>query len=570
MGAAFALRLFEPISQDMTPRSVLEISLSSHGQESFGEVMQEIVAGAAPCPVALGNGPAVPGAAKTPFFGRYRPERELGRGGMGVVWLVQDTVLDIPVALKLVPEIIVHDTEGIVNLKKEVLRGMALAHPGIVRVHGFEQQDKIAGIVMEHVDGESLAEKKVRQPDFCFDVEEVRPWLEQLCAALDYAHHEARIAHRDLKPGNLLLTSAGRIKIVDFGLASSLSETRSRISVRLGVSGTPPYMSPQQLMGQQPTHLDDLYSLGATLYELLTGTPPFFRGDIVAQVLHEPPAPLATRRAELGIKNHSPIPPAWERAIAACLSKDPAARPPTGAAILKILHGAGNSAASHDPFRGGQEHPHHGSSRTHPAKSSHDSADSNGGAAEISGTPAEMDATPALRLAPVPFAQPDLQIAPPPAPPETVQRVYPRPVPQRAPQKIPLRPLLAAGAFLVRSVAVAIRGLADLLISVLRPLLKVAAVIAVLWGLLHLKQKWDAGAAERQAAALRQAQPADAPAPPVPATQVVFLPPPPPPPPPGPGPDFGPQAGRPPGPDFGPQGGRPPAPPAPPSHPPRR
>src|SRR6185436_12774619 len=139
----------------------------------------------------------------------------------------------------------------------------------------------------------------------------------------DYAHHEARIAHRDLKPGNLLITPAGKVKIVDFGLAASLSETRSRISMRLGISGTPPYMSPQQLLGQRPTHLDDLYSLGATLYELLAGSPPFFRGDIVAQITRELPQPMAARRAEFCVTNHAPIPMAWERTIAALLSKDP-------------------------------------------------------------------------------------------------------------------------------------------------------------------------------------------------------------------------------------------------------
>jgi len=171
IGAALASRHHFDIKLPMTPRSVLEISLSSHGKESFGNVMQEIVAGADASPGEEALPAAVPGEPNPPFFGRYRALRELGRGGMGIVWLAQDTVLDIPVALKLVPEIIVHDTEGIANLKKEVLRGMALTHPGIVRVHGFEQHEKTAGIVMEHVNGESLAERKARQPDRCFDVD---------------------------------------------------------------------------------------------------------------------------------------------------------------------------------------------------------------------------------------------------------------------------------------------------------------------------------------------------------------------------------------------------------------
>jgi serine/threonine protein kinase len=221
------------------------------------------------------------------LFDRYRTVRELGRGGMGLVMLAHDTVLDVPVALKLVPEIVLRDSEGIVDLKKEVLRGMELTHPNIVRVFSFEQNAKTAMIVMEHVEGETLGQKKAQRANRCFDCEEILPWVEQLCSALDYAHQEARIAHRDLKPGNLLLTSAGRLKVADFGIASSLSDTMSRVSVRVDTSGTPPYMSPQQAMGERPTHLDDIYSLGATIYELLTGKPPFFRGNILAQVMHE-------------------------------------------------------------------------------------------------------------------------------------------------------------------------------------------------------------------------------------------------------------------------------------------
>jgi len=528
----------------MTPRSVLEISLSSHGKESFGNVMQEIVAGADASPGEEALPAAVPGEPNPPFFGRYRALRELGRGGMGIVWLAQDTVLDIPVALKLVPEIIVHDTEGIVNLKKEVLRGMALTHPGIVRVHGFEQHEKTAGIVMEHVNGESLAERKARQPDRCFDVDEVRPWLEQLCAALDYAHHEARIAHRDIKPSNLLLTAAGRVKIVDFGLASSLSETRSRISARMGISGTPPYMSPQQLMGQRPTHLDDLYSLGATLYELLAGTPPFFRGDVVAQIMHELPMPLAARRAEFCVTNRPPIPIAWERAIAACLAKDPMARPQTAAAILQILDEVKVRTAIPTPDANGPV------DRTPPSASSRNSTGNAAGTAHGDAPAAGTDSATELRLSPVPFKPSELRIQTDPpvqtlaAPAETIQHVYPRAVHPHAPrQSISLRPLLGAGAFLLRSVGVAIGGLAELIMAILRPLLKIAAVIVVLWGLLHLKQKWDAGAAQRQAA-LPPGPPAGVPAPPALPPQVIVLPPPPAPPAP-PFPAFGPQPGRP-------------------------
>lgn len=529
----------------MTPRSVFEISLSSGGKESFGEAMQEIAAGPDAAPgmqtgPAEAASPAVTEEKKALLFNRYRTERELGRGGMGIVWLAHDTVLDIPVALKLVPDAIVHDTEGIVNLKKEVLRGMALAHPGIVRVHGFEQQEKTAGIVMEYVDGMSFAEKKTRQRAMSFSVEEVRPWLEQLCAALDYAHHDARIAHRDLKPGNLLVTSAGRVKIVDFGLAATLSETRSRVSSRLGISGTPPYMSPQQLMGHRPTHLDDLYSLGATIFELLAGTPPFFRGDIVAQVLHETPVSLAARREEFGIEN-GPIPPGWERAIAACLSKDPEARPANGAAILRMLDEEESAA----PLRGKLEDnkvnlPAKDGASYRPITSKAGSAGANS-VTELH-LPAARGPQSEPRLALVPFARAELQAASSSVPQETVQQVHVRPAAARQTRAITLQPVVGAFAWLIRGIAVMITGLADLVMSILRPLLKIAAGIAVLWGLLHLKQKWDAGAPERQAAAAAAQRQVPLPPGGAPQGRAFQAPPPPPPPPP---PPRGPQGGNP-------------------------
>lgn len=272
------------------------------------------------------------------LFGRYRPIRELGRGGGGVVWLARDEVLEIPVALKVVPDSVVHDTEGIIDLKKEVLRGMALTHPGIVRVFSFEQENTAAAIVMEYVEGETLADNKLRQEGRCFDCDEVRPWLEQLCVALDYAHTEACIAHRDLKPRNIMLAPNNRVKVADFGIASSLADSLSRVSVRVDSSGTPPYMSPQQVLGERPTRLDDIYSLGATIYELLTSKPPFFRGNILAQVLHEDAPSMAERRAELGITGKAPIPETWERLVAACLAKEPAKRPCDGAAVLAFLN----------------------------------------------------------------------------------------------------------------------------------------------------------------------------------------------------------------------------------------
>jgi|GEM_PF-4349368 len=277
------------------------------------------------------------------LFRRYRVIRKLGQGGMGIVLLTQDTALEIPVAVKLIPDLVVQDVEAIADLRKEVLRGMALAHPGIVRTNNFEKDESGAGIIMEYVDGDTLTGLKCAQPGGCFNPAEILPWLEQICAVLEYAHRDARIVHRDLKPRNIMLNSAGRIKIADFGIAAVLTDSMSRHSMEGKISGTLSYMSPQQAEGKRPSPLDDIHALGATLYELLTGKPPFFRGNpatIMAQIMSVTPPSLAERRVDLEVNTKGPLPEVWEEVIAACLAKDPALRPQSAAEVLARLKAA--------------------------------------------------------------------------------------------------------------------------------------------------------------------------------------------------------------------------------------
>lgn len=279
-------------------------------------------------------------AADSLVFRRYRVIRKLGQGGMGIVLLAQDTALEIPVAVKLIPDLVVQDVEAIADLRKEVLRGMALAHPGIVRTNNFEKDESGAGIVMEYVDGDTLTGLKCAQPGGCFNPAEILPWLEQICAVLEYAHRDARIVHRDLKPRNIMLNSAGRIKIADFGIAAVLTDSMSRHSMEGKISGTLSYMSPQQAEGKRPSPLDDIHALGATIYELLTGKPPFFRGNpatIMVQIMSVTPPSLAERRADLEVHTKEPLPEVWEDVIAACLAKDPAQRPQSAAEVLARL-----------------------------------------------------------------------------------------------------------------------------------------------------------------------------------------------------------------------------------------
>jgi hypothetical protein len=280
------------------------------------------------------------------MFGRYVLESLAGRGGMGVVWVARDERLKRLVALKLLPEVVAEDPEAVRDLLRETNRCLELTHPNIVRVHDLVQDGSLAAISMEFVDGESLAKRKAAAPGGCLTLAELRPLMGQLCAALEHAHRVGKVVHRDLKPANLLLTKDGQLKVTDFGIARSLSDTHTRLTGRVGnTSGTLLYMSPQQLRGDDPAASDDIYAFGATLYELLTGKPPFHTGDVAWQIREVEPKPVNARLAALG---RDPVPAEWEETIQACLAKEPENRPKSAAEVARRLD-AGSA-----PFRQAQ------------------------------------------------------------------------------------------------------------------------------------------------------------------------------------------------------------------------
>lgn len=271
-------------------------------------------------------------------FNRYRLDRILGRGGMGVVWLAMDTKLEREVALKFLPSLVGVDSAAVKELKTETRRGLELSHPHIIRIYDFVDDEEAAAISMEFVEGQTLSDLRLTRDPVVFTTEEVAEILPGVCDALDYAHFQRKIVHRDLKPANIMVTKDKVAKIADFGISRSISDTMSRLSMsQMGISGTLPYMSPQQAMGDRPSPADDVYSLGATIYELLSGKPPFFRGDIATQITSKIPARMEERREELEIKASDRIPKEWEEVIAACLQKDPSLRPPSAGKLLELL-----------------------------------------------------------------------------------------------------------------------------------------------------------------------------------------------------------------------------------------
>jgi TolB-like protein/thiamine kinase-like enzyme len=269
-------------------------------------------------------------------FGRYTLVKVLGRGGMGIVWLARDQELERDVALKFLPDLMFQDRTLLDQLKRETKRCLELTHSHIVRIYDFIHDERSGCISMEYIDGETLSNLRAQKEQSVFESDEIAGWITQLCEALDYAHNHARVIHRDLKPSNLMVNQRGELKVSDFGIARSLRDSVSRLTLEQGRSGTLVYMSPQQLNGERSTHLDDIYSLGATIYELLTSRPPFYTGNIDRQICERVAPSMTERRKELDIEP-ALVPAVWEDTVAACLAKDPSRRPQSAADVAQRL-----------------------------------------------------------------------------------------------------------------------------------------------------------------------------------------------------------------------------------------
>ena len=286
-------------------------------------------------------------------FALFELQRELDIGSTGAVWLAEDLVrrhVD-QVALKFLPDLIVSDKTAVAELKNEIRRRIALKHPNILRVYDLLENKGRVAIQMEYLDGQSLSRLRLSRPNQIFEVRDLEKWVKELCEALEYAHKDFGLIDGDIVPGNLIVDLAGNLKLKDFGIASCITDSMSRLMVNHHTSETLPYKSPQRAAGEEPAITDDLYSLGATLYELLTSKPPFYAGDIGAQVSGKVPPSMTERRAELGIKGE-PIPKNWEETVAACLAKDPVQRPQSAIEVEKRLKSATSSMAKPQPAVG--------------------------------------------------------------------------------------------------------------------------------------------------------------------------------------------------------------------------
>ena len=245
----------------------------------------------------INNDMTMGGATGTLLAGRYRVVRQLGQGGMGSVWLAEDTKLDgFKVAIKMLPSVLVNNKRAYAQVKAEALVSLKLSHPNSVTVRAFEEEGGRPFLVLDYIDGQTLddylAEHCVATASSpsCpagLPEEEVVRLLKPVAAALDYAHTQG-VVHRDVKPGNVMIRRDGTPFVLDFGIAREIQETMTRVTGKLS-SGTLLYMSPEQLNGDAPRPAQDIYSFAALVYECLTGAPPFVRGGIEDQIKHKTP-----------------------------------------------------------------------------------------------------------------------------------------------------------------------------------------------------------------------------------------------------------------------------------------
>ena len=255
---------------------------------------------------------AAPGApASRRQIGQYQVTAKLGEGGMGEVFRAHDAKLGRDVALKILPAAMAHDSQSLARLAREARTLASLSHPNIAAIYGLEESEGLRALVMELVEGETLAEHirgRAGAGAKPLSSEEALPMARQIAEALEYAH-ERGVIHRDLKPANVKITPEGTVKVLDFGLAKVVSDqdsmapvipanspTLSVMATQAGIIlGTAAYMAPEQAKGKQVDRRADIWAFGCVLFEMLSGKKAF-EGETISDVL----AAVLQERAGLG------------------------------------------------------------------------------------------------------------------------------------------------------------------------------------------------------------------------------------------------------------------------------
>ena len=267
--------------------------------------------------------------------GRYTLIRLLGQGSNGAVWLALDEQLGEEVALKFIAGPLTSNLARMDGLRRQIAKTRKLSHPSLVRIFDFyHAHDEPTFISVESVAGGNFDELRRQQPHRVFSWLVLQPFILELCRALAYAHGEG-LTHGGIKPSNLMMDERGRLKVADFGLAVREVRDLETAAVPAGSGqggGAICFLSPQVLDGADASVADDIYALGATLYELLCGSPPF-RWDVAFRARKVRPQGITERITEIGAPTD--LPPHVAALIMACLAKEPDQRPKSAQEVIE-------------------------------------------------------------------------------------------------------------------------------------------------------------------------------------------------------------------------------------------
>ncbi len=251
----------------------------------------------------------------TIFADRYEIVSEIARGGMADVYLARDSKLDRPVALKVLSPELSRDDSFVERFRREAQSAAGLTHPNIVGIFDWGQEHGTSFIVMEYIDGRTL--RDMIHDEGTLAPGQVADIGADIAAALSFAHLN-NVVHRDVKPGNVLITTAGQVKVTDFGIARAGGSASDSLTRTGSVMGTATYFSPEQAQGLAVDGRSDVYSLGVVLYEMVTGQPPFVGDSPVSTAYKHVREPAVAPS-----KIVPSVPPELERVILTCLAKDP-------------------------------------------------------------------------------------------------------------------------------------------------------------------------------------------------------------------------------------------------------
>jgi putative methionine-R-sulfoxide reductase with GAF domain len=342
-GADTSTLTFDPGTSWTARREVIRAALGPPVAQSLDEGRSpESVA--TDSPTAIGHAPEPRTVSPAGNATNLEVLERLGEGAMGIVYRARQTTLDRVVALKMIHAKARTDPNQLARFRTEVQAVARLSHPNFVQIHEIGERDGLPYFIMEYVNGGSLARKLSSGP---LPVRQAAQMVETLAVAVHVAH-EHEIVHRDLKPANILLTLDGQPKITDFGLAKITTSRDSSQPRSEAIVGTPSYMAPEQAQGHDSGPACDIYALGATLYEMLTGRPPFRAATVygtLVQVMNEVPVPPGRLRPKL--------PRDLEAICLKCLRKLPEERYATADALAEDLH----AFLSGEPIQGHEAPP---------------------------------------------------------------------------------------------------------------------------------------------------------------------------------------------------------------------